>query len=231
MTNRAQIARGMHTDADGLGRNAYCRASHFPPEGPQLMSGCARRASLVTTLLALGALSSGCDRTAASGLSPDFAGEWDVTYDDSMRFELRLGGQLQRSELAEPGGQVVLIGDAGAALELDVDCTRPDLVCPAEVWPRELVLTQAPGQVDDEGLQLRHAIAGEGRGRCKTLSGSTIAGEVASVGKPDSIRQEAVALTNGRVFAVYDASCFAPFAGLPAGTQVELSTGFTAAKR
>jgi hypothetical protein len=194
------------------------------------MSGCARRAFLVTTLLALGALGSGCDKTAASGLSPDFAGEWDVTYDDSMRFELRVGGQVQHGELAEPGGRV-LIGDAGAALEVDVDCTRPDVVCPTEVWPRELALTQAPGQVDDEGLQLRHAIAGEGRGRCKTLTGSTIAGEVASVGKPDSVRQEAVALTNGRVLAIYDAACFAPFAGLPAGAQVALSTGFTAAKR
>jgi hypothetical protein len=230
MTNHAQIGRRVHTDADEGSRNAYYRASCLPPEGPHSMSGCTRHASLVTTLLALAALGSGCGKTAASGLSPDFAGEWDVTYDDSIRFELRLEGQVQRSELAEPGGQVVL-GDAGAALEFDVDCTRPDVVCPTEVWPRELVLTQAPGQVDDEGLQLRRVIAGEGRGRCTTLSGSTIAGEVASIGKPDSIRQEAVALTNGRVVAVYDAACFAPFAGLPAGAQVALSTGFTAAKR
>ncbi|HEX5655706.1 MAG TPA: hypothetical protein VFX59_00860 [Polyangiales bacterium] len=181
-------------------------------------------------MLALIALGSGCDKTAASGLSPDFAGEWDVTYDDSMRVELRMDGQVQRAELDEPGGQLVL-GDAGAGLEIDIDCTRPELICPSEVWPRELALAQAPGQVDDEGLQLHRAIAGEGRGRCQTLPGSAIAGEVASVAKPDSVRQEAVALTNGRVFALYDATCFAPFAGLPAGAQVALSTGFTAAKR
>ncbi|MET0287200.1 MAG: hypothetical protein ABW352_22135 [Polyangiales bacterium] len=184
----------------------------------------------VPLLLALCALAAGCDRTAASGLSPDFAGEWDVTYDDSMRFELRMGGQVQRAELEEAGGQFAL-RDAGMGLEIDVDCARPELVCPSEVWPRELALTQAPGQVDAEGMQLSHAIAGQGTGRCTSLAGSTIVGEVASVTKPDSVRQEAVALTNGRVFALYDAACFAPFAGLPAGTQVALSAGFTAAKR
>ncbi len=226
MTIRARIARALHTDADGRHGNAYYRASS-PPESKQSMS---RHVLLVLSSLLWVALGSGCGKTAASSLGPDFAGEWDVTYDDSMSFELRLGGQVQRSELDEAGGLFAL-RDAGMGLELDVDCTRPELVCPSEVWPRELDLKQAPGRLDDEGLQLSRAIAGEGTGRCKSLPGSVLLGEVASVTKPDSVRLEAVALTSGHVITVYDATCFAPFAGLPAGTQVVLSTGFTAAKR
>jgi hypothetical protein len=181
-------------------------------------------------MLALGALGAGCGKTAASDLGPDFAGTWDVTYDDALDFELRLPGQVQRAQLGELGGQFSL-RDAGAGMELDVDCTRPELVCPAEVWPRELQLEQALGHVDADGLQLARAIAGQGRGRCVTQPGSSITGEVATLAKPDSVRLEALAVTNGRITTVHDASCFAPFSGLPAGAQVVLRTGFTAAKR
>jgi hypothetical protein len=189
-----------------------------------------RLASPASSLFLLLALGAGCGKTAASDLSPDFAGNWDVTYDDSIAFELRLPGQVQRAQLEELGGQFS-VRDAGVGLEIDVDCTRPELVCPAEVWKRELTLTQAPGHVDDEGLQLAHVIEHQGRGRCESQAGSTIVAEVSLVTKPDSVRQEAVALTNGRITTVHDASCFAPFAGLPSGAQVVLSTGFTAAKR
>ena len=52
-----------------------------------------------------------------------------------------------------------------------------------------------------------------------------------SVATSRAVRTEAVALTAGRVVLVVDSACFAPHAGLPAGVDVTLSTGFTAAKR
>lgn len=231
MITGVQIARALRTRADAGGTNAYYHASPLPAEGSRTMSWRAVRVLPWLLGVALSvSCSAGCGRSAARGSSPDFAGEWDVTFDDSMGLELRLGGQVQRTRLAETGGAFAL-RDAGAGLELEVDCTRPELVCPGEVWPRELVLTQAPGRVDDEGLQLTRAIAGEGRGRCASLAGSSIMAELATVTATDAVRQEAVALTSGHVLMLYDAGCFAPFAGLPEGAQVVLTTGFTAAKR
>jgi hypothetical protein len=58
-----------------------------------------------------------------------------------------------------------------------------------------------------------------------------VTGEVMSVATAHSIRPEAVALTAGRISVVLDASCFAPHAGLPAGTLVTLAAGYTATKR
>jgi hypothetical protein len=226
-----------HTNADARGRNAYYRRSSRP-EGPHPMprhasSGCSRLPTVGVRAggwLLLAALAGACGKSAASPSSPDFVGTWDLTFDDALDFELRGAGEHQRGQLTEHGGSIAL-RDAGVGAELDIDCTRADLVCPLEVWPHELELGQAPGRLDEEGLQLERAIAGEGRGRCATQPGSRIVGEVVSVAKPSSVRQEAVALTSGRIIAVYDAGCFAPQAGLPSGAQIVLSTGFTAAKR
>lgn len=189
-----------------------------------------RPASLALALCCMLGLAAGCSTASGSASSPDIKGDWDVTYDDTMRLELRVGGLVQRDELGEQGGQLSL-RDAGAGLDIDIDCTRPDVVCPSEVWPRELTLAQAPGRIDDEGLQLSSVITGAGNGRCVSQPGSTIASEIVTVTHPEATRHEAVALTNGRIVTVFDATCFAPLAGLPAGAQVVLSTGFTAAKR
>lgn len=181
------------------------------------------------TLAALVCLS-GCGKGIAGGLTPDFAGVWDVTYDDSVEVEFTLGEQHISSRIDEVGGQVS-VRDAGVALDLEVDCTRPELVCPSEVWPRELSLLKPPGKVDSEGVQLAQPVVGAGFGRCASKPGSHVTGEVMSIASAHSIRPEAVALTAGRVSVVLDASCFAPHAGLPSGTLVTLSTGYTAAKR
>lgn len=181
-------------------------------------------------LLAVLASLSGCGKGIAGGLTPDFAGVWDVTYDDAVEVAFTLGEQHVSSRVDEVGGQVS-VRDAGVALDLEVDCTRPELVCPSEVWPRELSLRKPPGKVDREGLQLAQPIEGAGFGRCTSKPGSHVSGEVMSIASAHSIRPEAVALTAGRVSVVVDASCFAPHAGLPAGTLVTLSAGYTAAKR
>jgi hypothetical protein len=173
---------------------------------------------------------SGCGKGIAGGLTPDFAGVWDVTYDDSVQVEFALGEQRISARVDELGGQVS-VRDAGLALDLELDCTRPELVCPSEVWPRELSLKKPPGKVDREGVQLVQPLVGAGFGRCTSKPGSQVTGEVMSIAGAHSIRPEAVALTAGRVSVVLDASCLAPHAGLPAGTLVVLSTGYTAAKR
>lgn len=181
-------------------------------------------------LCALLALVGGCGKGLAGGLAPDFEGVWDVTYDDSMQVEFVVEEQVFTTRLDEPGGRVV-VRDAGIGLEFEVDCSRPELVCPSEVWPRELGMAHSPGKLDGDGVQLSESLVGAGQGRCLALDGSAIHAEVMAIATAKSIRTEAVALTAGQVSVVVDAACFAPHAGLPAGAQVLLRTGFTAAKR
>lgn len=172
----------------------------------------------------------GCDKSSAGSLPPDFQGTWDVTYDDSIELSLEHGEQVIQTRLDEQGGQVA-VRDAGVALDFEVDCTRPELVCPSEVWPRELQMERAPGKLDGERAQLEQALVGAGRGRCAAKAGSVITGEIMTVATSHAVHTEAVALTAGRVVLVVDSACFAPHAGLPSGVDVTLSTGFTAAKR
>jgi hypothetical protein len=192
----------------------------------------ARMRAVAALCLALCGLGTGCEKGFAGGLAPDFSGTWDVTYDDSIQVEVQLGELELHEQLAESGGQLSF-HDAGLAdtLALEVDCTRNELVCPSEVWPRELSLKSPPGKLDHDGEQLVQPLEGRGNGRCSARPGSLITGEVMNVASAHAVRAEAVALSSGRVRMVLDAACFAPRSGLPAGAQVVLSTGFTAAKR
>lgn len=188
---------------------------------------CMRILSSLALVLSL----AGCERGIADALTPDFHGTWDVTYDDAIAVEVALDPEAPlEGEVSEEGGQLAF-GDAGVALQLDIDCSRPELVCPAEVWPRELTLSRAPGRLDDDGMQLSEVLRGKGNGRCLTRPGSIVTGEVVTTSSPSDVRPQAVALTSGRVRIVVDAACVAPHAGLPSGTELALSTGFTAAKR
>ena len=184
---------------------------------------------LVLILLCVGS-SIGCGKGLAGALAPDFSGVWDLTYDDSIDVELRVGDQTLRGNMPEHGGSLAL-SEGELSVELQVDCARSDLTCPAEVWPRELHLAKPPGKLDSDGAQLAQPVVGLGTGRCGTLAGSIITGEVMSLAIARAVRPEAVALTAGRIRVVLPGDCFGPSAGLPADAQVALSTGYTAAKR
>ncbi|MDB4974271.1 MAG: hypothetical protein JWN48_2612 [Myxococcaceae bacterium] len=173
-----------------------------------------------------------CEKGLAGSLTPDFSGVWDVTYDDSMRVEVELApDEVVHESLSEQGGELAL-HDASVGSELSIDCARHDLVCPVEVWPRELALQGAPGELDSDGVQLVHSIVGKaGSGRCAAQAGSLVTGEVMTVAVASAVRPEAVALTSGRVRVVLDGACFAPEAALPTGSRVVLTAGYTAAKR
>jgi len=182
-------------------------------------------------LIGLALLAAACERGSADGLTPDFRGTWDVTYDDSITVEVAVDPESPlHGEVGDEGGQLGF-GDAGLPLQLDIDCSRPELVCPTEIWPRELTLDQPPGRLDDDGAQLSDVLRGKGGGRCVTRPGSVVTGEVVTSSGASDVRPQAVALTSGRMRVVVDVACIAPHAGFPSGTELALSTGFTAAKR
>jgi hypothetical protein len=180
--------------------------------------------------VALVCASAGCERTLASDSAPDFAGVWDVTYDDSIQVELRQGNQSLRAEVGDQGGAVSFGGDAGEGLALDVDCADEQVLCPSEVWPHELHLETAPGRLVDDGAQLVRSLSA-GKGACALKPGSVLTGEVLTTASELSMRPEALALTSGRIHVRFDAACFASGRALASAAEVILSVGYTAAKR
>jgi hypothetical protein len=176
-------------------------------------------------------LAVGCDKARSSAPpAPNFAGTWDVTFDDGVDVELRIGEQVLRGRVEGSAGSIEF-RDAGRELVLQLDCSAPDLVCPSEVLARELTLDKPPGTLDADAVQLARPLAGLGSGACDARPGSFLTGEVLSSPGVNAKGIEAVALTSGRATILVDAQCLAPKAGLPKGSQVYLSTGFTAAKR
>ena len=87
------------------------------------------------SLLALpalgGAQGDGCAANSRSP-APDVTGWWDVTYDDRLDVEIRIGGAVYTRELDPQGG--VLTHD-GRPLRFDLACARPEILCPSEAWP------------------------------------------------------------------------------------------------
>lgn len=173
----------------------------------------------------------GCGKARSSPPpAPDFAGVWDVTFDDTVEVELRLGEETSRARARASDG-IVAFGDAGVELSLQLACASTELVCPSEVLPRELVLEKPLGRLDPDAVQLVKSLTGIGEGDCAARAGSFLTGEVLRTEGAGDRGPEAVALTSGRVTIVVDARCAAPERSLPSGAQLFLSSGFTAAKR
>ena len=183
---------------------------------------------VLSVLVAMIALCAGCGRGRAGTLSTDFAGTWDLTYDDSIEVTVRVGERELSARVGSEGGRVTL---ADGGVDFAIDCSRDDVTCPAEVWPRELRLRADEKELDLDGVQLVRWLNGTGRGACKLRPGSIITAEVTSAASVHAVRPEAVALTSGRVSTVLDDACIAPHGGLAKGAQVTLTTGFSAAKR
>lgn len=104
------------------------------------------RASLVTlpAFLALpflvAAQGDGCAAGSTSP-APDVRGTWGLTYDDTIGIEVKIGGAVYDAEVGAAGGSFT-INHAGKPYTFDLDCARPDIVCPSEAWPDRVVIEQ-----------------------------------------------------------------------------------------
>ncbi len=177
--------------------------------------------------LGIALLASACGKGRAGDVATNFAGTWDVTYDDAIDVDVRLGDEVQTVRIGEHGGQVALDG----GIDFHVDCSRPELVCPSEVWPRELHLGEAPDDLRQDGDQVQRFLKNLGTGRCAIRQGSILTAEVMSINSAHAVQPEAVALTGGRIRTVLSPDCTAALGGLPPDAEVTLSAGFSAAKR
>jgi hypothetical protein len=89
-----------------------------------------------------GADGDGCGGAAFSeSPAPDMSGDWAVAYDDSFTVAIELGGAVYTEEIGTAGGTIA-IEHEGQPLSFDLDCTRPEVVCPSEVWATEVAIRQ-----------------------------------------------------------------------------------------
>lgn len=72
---------------------------------------------------------------------PDTTGTWDLTYDDEIGVEITIGGAVYNDVISAAGGKIEINHD-GQDLEFDLDCSRPEVLCPSEAWPGQVTLLQ-----------------------------------------------------------------------------------------
>ncbi len=88
----------------------------------------------------MGAQGDGCAAGSTSP-APDVRGTWAIDYDNTIGVEVKIGGATYTQELG-PGGGVFTITHQGKPYMFDLDCSRPDIVCPGEAWPNQVVVEQ-----------------------------------------------------------------------------------------
>jgi hypothetical protein len=82
----------------------------------------------------------GCAANSRSP-APDVTGEWTITYDDRIAVEVSIGGARYEEEIPASGGTIEIV-HGGRALRFELDCGRPEVVCPSEAWPEEVSIEQ-----------------------------------------------------------------------------------------
>lgn len=73
--------------------------------------------------------------------APDVAGTWGITYGSTMEIDVKVGGATYHQSLA-PGGGTFSFVHQGVPFSFNVDCARPEVVCPSEVWPSQVAIDQ-----------------------------------------------------------------------------------------
>lgn len=73
--------------------------------------------------------------------APDVAGSWAITYGTTMDVKVKVEGTTYTQTLGPTGG-VFTIMHKGAPFAFNVDCARPEVVCPSEVWPTQVSIDQ-----------------------------------------------------------------------------------------
>lgn len=92
----------------------------------------------------MGAQGDGCAAGSQSP-APDVRGTWAITYDDTIGVEVKIGGAVYDAELGAAGGSFT-IDHQGKPYTFNLDCARPDVVCPSEAWPDRVVIEQRDAQ-------------------------------------------------------------------------------------
>lgn len=107
-----------------------------------------RLAALVSLPFLTAARGDGCAANSQSP-APDVAGVWNIEYDDRIGVEVKIGGAVYTEELGAAGGAIT-INHAGQPYTFDLDCARPEIVCPSEAWPTRVVIEQRNADLEHQ---------------------------------------------------------------------------------
>jgi hypothetical protein len=83
----------------------------------------------------------GCGPIDSTEAAPDVTGNWAVQYDSTMTIDVTIEGAVYHQTLPAAGGMVA-ITHKGVPLTFNVDCARPEVVCPSELWPTQVAIDQ-----------------------------------------------------------------------------------------
>lgn len=90
----------------------------------------------------MGTKEGGCGGSFSStSPAPDVGGRWSIAYANTMNVKITLGGSVYTQQLSPVGGALV-ITHQGKPYSFNVDCARPEVVCPSEVWPASVTIDQ-----------------------------------------------------------------------------------------
>lgn len=73
--------------------------------------------------------------------APNVTGNWAVAYGNDLDVKVTIGGAVYHQTLSSQGGSFT-INHQGTVLDFDLDCGRPDVICPSEVWPAQVAIDQ-----------------------------------------------------------------------------------------
>ena len=73
--------------------------------------------------------------------APALTGDWRLTYADDLTVDINIGGTVYHDSIGPQGGSVT-IDHHGQPITFDLDCARPEVVCPSEVWADTVTLNQ-----------------------------------------------------------------------------------------
>jgi hypothetical protein len=88
----------------------------------------------------MGAKGDGCAASSRSP-APDVTGTWNITYDDTIEVEVRIGDAVYTGSVPATGGMVTVVHQ-GKNISFDLDCARPEVLCPSEAWPKTITAEQ-----------------------------------------------------------------------------------------
>jgi hypothetical protein len=84
----------------------------------------------------------GCGGTFGSKEpAPNVSGSWNITYGTTMDVDVKVGGSTYHQSMTSSGGTFSFM-HAGTAFSFNIDCARPEVVCPSEVWPAQVTIDQ-----------------------------------------------------------------------------------------
>ncbi len=105
-------------------------------------------ACLAAVPVLTGAKGDGC-AAASQSEAPDVTGEWDIAYESEIGVEIKIGGAVYTATVGAQGG-LVTIDHEGEPLTFDLDCARPEIVCPSEAWPETVSIEQRNTQYEHQ---------------------------------------------------------------------------------